>query len=272
LIDPQREQICLISSAKMNTVLTAISVAHSSRTQILRSELPESTGCSQENRSLHSLISGPIFDRESSTMTELATTEKPALTARQQKIYDFIKDKIVNRGYGPTVREIGSETGIRSPNGVMCHLNALVKKGMITRQPNSARAIQLTEQPLKRMALSLAGQIAAGSPILAVPQDERIDFSKLFDNDEHYCLRVRGDSMIDDQIADGDYVIIKRQSTCRNGEIVVAIIEGQEATLKRSYKEKKKIKLQPANSKMKPIYSSDVEILGVVVGVVRNFK
>ena len=204
-------------------------------------------------------------------MTDLATSDKPALTARQQMIYDFIKDKIVNRGYGPTVREIGNEFGIRSPNGVMCHLKALERKGLITREPHMSRAIQLTEQPQKRMALPLAGQIAAGSPILAVQQDERIDFSKLFDNDDHYCLKVKGDSMIEDQIADGDFVIIKKQSTCRNGETVVALVEGQEATLKKFYKEKKNIRLQPANSSMKPIYSSNVDILGVVVGVIRSF-
>jgi repressor LexA len=213
-----------------------------------------------------------LLTLESPTMTELATPEMPALTERQKQIYDFIKDRIVNRGYGPTVREIGEKTGIRSPNGVICHLNALVKKGVITREPNMSRAIQLTDQSHRRSALPLAGQIAAGSPILAIQQDERIDFSKLFDNDEHFCLKVKGDSMIDDQIADGDFVIIKRQSTCRNGEIIVAIIDGQEATLKRFYKEKKRIKLQPANTSMKPIYSSDVEILGVVVGIVRNFK
>jgi repressor LexA len=204
-------------------------------------------------------------------MIDLGNSTKPTLTARQKMIYDFIKEKIVNRGYGPTVREIGNEFDIRSPNGVMCHLKALERKGLITREPHMSRAIQLTEEPQKRMAMPLAGQIAAGSPILAVQQDERIDFSKLFDNEEHFCLRVKGDSMIEDQIADGDYVIVKKQSTCRNGETVVALIEGQEATLKKFYKEKKNIRLQPANSSMKPIYSSNVDVLGVVVGVIRSF-
>ena len=197
--------------------------------------------------------------------------DKPTLTARQQMIYDFIKDKIVNRGYGPTVREIGNEFGIRSPNGVMCHLKALEKKGLILREPHMSRAIQLTEEPQKRMALPLAGQIAAGSPILAVQQEEKIDFSKLFDNEQHYCLKVKGDSMIEDQIADGDYVVVKKQATCKNGQIVVALVDGQEATLKRFYKESKRIKLQPANSSMKPIYSSNVDVLGIVVGVIRNY-
>lgn len=193
------------------------------------------------------------------------------MTTRQKAIYDFIKEKIVNRGYGPTVREIGNNFGIRSPNGVMCHLKALERKGLITREAHMSRAIQLAEQPQKRMALPLAGQIAAGSPILAVPQDERIDFSNLFDNDDHYCLQVKGESMIDDQIADGDYVVVRKQSTCRDGDIVVALVEGQEATLKRFYKEKNRIRLQPANASMSPIYADHVDVLGKVVGVIRSF-
>lgn len=193
------------------------------------------------------------------------------MTARQKAIYDFIKEKIVNRGYGPTVREIGNNFGIRSPNGVMCHLKALERKGLITREAHMSRAIQLAEEPQKRMALPLAGQIAAGSPILAVAQDEKIDFSNLFDNEDHYCLQVKGESMIDDQIADGDFVVVRKQSTCRDGDIVVALVEGQEATLKRFYKEKNRIRLQPANASMSPIYADHVDVLGKVVGVIRSF-
>ena len=122
----------------------------------------------------------------------LKSGSKPSLTARQRAIYEFLKDKILNRGYGPTVREIGSQFGIRSPNGVMCHLKALEKKGLITREPHMSRAIQLTESPEARMSLPLAGQIAAGSPVLAVEEDERIDFSSMFSSDEHFCLRVKG--------------------------------------------------------------------------------
>ena len=112
--------------------------------------------------------------------------------------------EIRNRGYGPTVREIGSQFGIRSPNGVMCHLKALERKGLITRESHMSRAIQLSESPQDRMSLPLAGQIAAGSPMLAVEQSERIDFSPLFDSEDHFCLKVKGDSMVEDQIADGD--------------------------------------------------------------------
>jgi len=132
------------------------------------------------------------------TMINTAT-EKPILTDRQRDIYNFIKDKILNRGYGPTVREIGGQFGIKSPNGVMCHLKALEKKGLITREPHMSRAIQLTETHGNRMTLPMAGQIAAGSPLLAVQDNEQADFSNLFDPDNHYCLKVKGESMVEDQ-------------------------------------------------------------------------
>ncbi|MFN0196136.1 MAG: transcriptional repressor LexA [Planctomycetaceae bacterium] len=197
---------------------------------------------------------------------------KTQLTTRQQEIFEFLKDKILNRGYGPTVREIGVQFGIRSPNGVMCHLKALEKKGLITRESHMSRAIQLTDPPNKRTSLLMAGQIAAGTPVLAVQSDERIDFADLFGEEDHFCLRVKGESMIDDQIADGDYVVVHRQSTAKNGDIVVAIVDGQDATLKRFYKESSRIRLEPANKKMQPIYSSNVQVMGVVQGVIRRYK
>ena len=197
--------------------------------------------------------------------------DKSILTKRQLEIYEFIKDKILNRGYGPTVREIGNNFGIRSPNGVMCHLKALEKKGMITREAHMSRAIQLTEQPQRRMSMPLAGQIAAGSPVLAVQQDEHVDFAPLFESDDHFCLRVKGESMIEDQIAEGDFVIVKRQHTCKDGDIVVALVNGEDATLKRFYREPTRIRLEPANSSMAPIYSNNVEILGIVCGVIRKY-
>ncbi len=197
--------------------------------------------------------------------------ERRLLTKKQQQIYDFIKDKIMNRGYGPTVREIGQHFEIRSPNGVMCHLKALEKKGMITRDERMSRAIQLTDQPqLKRTSLPLAGQIAAGSPVLAVEEQERVDFATLFDDERHFCLRVKGNSMIEDHIADGDYVVIRKQPTARDGEIVVALVDGMEATLKRLYRDGGQFRLEPANQEMEPIYSRDVEVLGVLVGVIRR--
>jgi repressor LexA len=196
---------------------------------------------------------------------------KPPLTARQREIYEFLKDKIVNRGYGPTVREIGNQFGIRSPNGVMCHLKALEKKGLITRESHMSRAIQLTEPLRGSTSLPLAGQIAAGVPVLAEEQTEEIDFASLFDGDDNFCLKVKGESMIDDHIADGDYVVVHKQETARDGEIVVALVDKQETTLKRFYREKNRYKLVPANSNMRPIYSNDVEVLGVVTGVVRRY-
>ena len=200
-----------------------------------------------------------------------AADKQPRLTTRQQEIYDFLKEKIVNRGYGPTVREIGTQFGIRSPNGVMCHLKALEKKGLILRESHMSRAIQLAEPVSKSSSLPLVGQIAAGSPLLAVEQQERINFSSLFDSPDHFCLRVKGDSMIEDQIAEGDYVIAHKQNHCRDGDIVVALVEGDDATLKRYYREPDRVRLEPANSTMQPIYAHDVQIQGVVVGVVRRF-
>jgi len=198
--------------------------------------------------------------------------ERRNLTKRQQAIYDFIRDKILNRGYGPTVREIGKAFDIKSPNGVMCHLKALERKGLISREEHMSRAIQLTDQPqLKRTSLPLAGQIAAGGPALAVEDMERVDFESLLDDDDHFCLKVRGDSMIEDHIADGDFAVIRRQPTARDGEIVAALVDGSDATLKRFYKERGRFRLQPANSRMNPIYSTEVEILGVLVGVIREY-
>lgn len=196
--------------------------------------------------------------------------DKSQLTPRQRAIYEFIKDKIVNRGYGPTVREIGAGFKIKSPNGVMCHLKALEKKGLITRESHMSRAIQIAE-PISKMALPMAGRIAAGSPLQAVEQQEHVDFSPLFNNDNQYCLKVTGNSMIEAQIADGDYVVVKKQKTCRDGEIVVALVNGEEATLKRFYKEPHRVRLEPANSSMQPIYSTNVEVLGVVAGVIRRY-
>lgn len=194
------------------------------------------------------------------------------LTEKQQKVYEFIRDRIRNRGYGPTVREIGAHFHIRSPNGVMCHLKALEKKGLITREPNMSRAIQLAAEPIRETGLPLAGRIAAGVLHEAIEQDERVDFDEIFDteNKSLFALEVSGDSMIDDQIADGDFVVIRRQRTARRGQIVVALTDENEATLKRWYPEKNRIRLEPANSDMKPIYVKNARVLGVVVGVVRK--
>jgi repressor LexA len=192
------------------------------------------------------------------------------LTARQKEVYEFIRDKIRNRGYGPTVREIGTNFDIASPNGVMCHLKALEKKGLITREPNMSRAIQLSTEPPNNHGLPLAGQIAAGVLHEAVEQNERIDFGDLFRSDDLFVLKVKGESMIEDQIADGDYVIIRKQPTAQRGQTVVALTDENEATLKRWYPEAKRVRLEPANSSMKPIFVTNARVVGVVVGVVRK--
>ena len=194
------------------------------------------------------------------------------LTARQQAVYEFIRDKIRNRGYGPTVREIGDQFKIRSPNGVMCHLKALEKKGAISREPNMSRAIQLAAEPIELRGLPLAGSIAAGVLHEAIEQDERVDFDAMFDpaNKSLFVLQVHGESMIEDQIADGDYVVVRKQKTARKGQIVVVLTDEGEATLKRWYPEKNRVRLEPANSAMQPIYVKNARVLGIVVGVVRK--
>ncbi len=192
------------------------------------------------------------------------------LTKRQKEVYEFIRDKIRNRGYGPTVREIGDAFGIRSPNGVMCHLKAIEKKGLITREKNMSRAINLSCEPVEERGLPLYGMIAAGVLHEAVEQNERIDFTDLFNKKNLFALKVNGDSMIEDSIMDGDHVIVRKQRTARKGQIVVAITEEGEATLKRWFPEANRIRLEPANSSMKPIYVDEARILGTVVGVVRQ--
>jgi repressor LexA len=195
------------------------------------------------------------------------------LTDRQREIYDFIETKINVRGYGPTVREIGLAFDIKSPNGVMCHLKALEKKGLIIKEPGAARAIQLVDRRLPSFGLPLMGKVAAGQPMAAIEQsDDRLEFDELFGGPGRFALKVKGDSMIEDQICDGDYVIIRQQETAQNGEPVVAMIEN-EVTLKRFYRESDHIRLQPSNEKLRPIIVDDtkeIKILGVLVGVLRK--
>ncbi|MBX6315263.1 MAG: transcriptional repressor LexA [Isosphaeraceae bacterium] len=196
-----------------------------------------------------------------------------ALTPRQREIYRFIRSKIQGRGYGPTVREIGNAFGIKSPNGVMCHLKALQKKGLIHREANMSRAIQLLQDSTstRPMGLKLLGRIAAGQPLEAVEDAEEFGFEEWEDTDEKFVLQVTGDSMIEEHIADGDYVIIQRQESARDGQIVAVLDDDGAATLKRLYRERNRVRLEPANRAMKPIYRENVRILGVLVGVVRKY-
>lgn len=193
------------------------------------------------------------------------------LTKRQASVYEFIRDKIVNRGYGPTVREIGERFDISSPNGVMCHLKALEKKGLIRRMPNKSRAIELTREAVREASgIPMAGVVAAGLTSLAFEQNERVDFGEMFTREGLFALQVSGESMIEAQIADGDYVVVKKQQRAEAGQMVVAQTDEGEATLKYWYPEKGRVRLQPANASMKPIYLNNVSVIGVVVGVVRS--
>ena len=197
-------------------------------------------------------------------------SEEGSPTIRQMAIYEFIRDKIRSRGFGPTVREIGTAFKIRSPNGVVCHLKALERKGYITRGRNMSRAIELVTEPAHLSGLPMAGLVAAGTLRPAEEQAERIDFAELFNRDNHFVLKVMGDSMIEAQIADGDWVVIRKSRTAHSGDIVVAQTEEGEATLKQWFPERDRVRLQPANAEMKPMYVKNPRVLGVLVGVVRK--
>lgn len=204
-------------------------------------------------------------------MLDNLAVDKPSLTPRQREIYEFLKDKILNRGYGPTVREIGAEFGIRSPNGVMCHLKALEKKGLITRESHMSRAIQLAEAPHQRMTLPLMGSISAGQPLRAEETSERIDFAPLFDADTHFCLRVSGHAMAADHIAEGDFVVINRRTEFEDGDMILSTSINRELMIRRAYREGDRIRLESGSLAAPPTYPTHLEIVGVVVGVIRKY-
>lgn len=194
------------------------------------------------------------------------------LTERQKEIYQFIRQKIESRGYGPTVREIGEAFEIKSPNGVMCHLKALEKKGLITREEHSARAIKLVDHRPPAQGLPFFGAVAAGTPIPTSDENDRLEVEQLFAGPNRFVLEVHGNSMINSHIQDGDFVVIHQQETANNGERVVAMIDN-EVTLKRFYKEKDHVRLEPENDTMDPIIvdsTHDTKVLGVLVGVLRK--
>lgn len=202
------------------------------------------------------------------------------LTPKQMHILTRIRDLRVARGYSPTMQELADELGV-SKVTIFEHVEALIKKGALVRQPNKARSLELSpkvELPdeQRNTRIPLVGTIAAGHPIDAVEDRQSLDLENLFvppaGSGSMFALRVRGDSMIDEHIAEGDYVICRQQSTARNGETVVALLESGEATLKRFYKESGHFRLQPANDKYEPIIVRDCKIQGVVVGVVRNYN
>jgi len=195
------------------------------------------------------------------------------LTPRQLEIVRFIRDYIAERDYAPTYQEIADHLGVSRPT-VFEHIEALQSKGALTREPTRSRAIILAEE-LKETTPQwpLMGRIAAGRPIEAVEDREVLDLESLFSGHrgETFVLQVRGDSMIDEQIRSGDYVLVEKRSDARNGETVVALLESGEATLKKFYKEAGRIRLQPANPTMGPIYVDNVQGQGVVIGVLRKY-
>ena len=202
------------------------------------------------------------------------------LSDKQVKILNFIKEEICNKGYPPSVREICKAVNLKSTSTVHSHLNTLVKRKYINKGNNKNRAIELIDKEInkydserKEMTnLPLIGDIAAGSPILAYENVEDVYPIPIdwVGKEESFMLQVKGDSMIDAGIFSGDYVIISRQNTARNGQIVAALID-DEATLKSFYKENNHIRLQPENENMEPIITDNVEILGVLKCVIRRY-
>lgn len=194
------------------------------------------------------------------------------LTPKQKDILDYIERYIDRHDYAPSYREIGEAFSLSSVATVAGHIDALKSKGYLTHAENLARSIQLTPAFDERMfTIPLLGLIAAGEPIEAIRTQETIDIPKDMMKKDVFALKVRGDSMIDDGIFDGDYVIIQRVVNPTNGDIVVSLLDGENVTLKRFYKEKDRIRLQPANKNYKPIYTQSVSIQGKVLGVIRKY-
>ena len=192
------------------------------------------------------------------------------LTKRQQRVFNYIVGRI-NKDHSPTIREIAKAMDYSSPNGVVCHLRALEKKGLIKRSSNKSRSIMLTNEANDEIeGLPLAGRVAAGTLVEAIEQNERINLGPMWQGKGNFVLEVDGDSMIEAQIASGDYVVVKSRRTASKGDMVVARTPDGEATLKYWFPEKNRIRLQPANKRMKPIYSKDARVIGVVIGVVRK--
>jgi repressor LexA len=198
------------------------------------------------------------------------------LTKRQQEIYQYLKDHIHSKGYAPSIVEIGKQFNLNSPATVHKHLVHLEDKGLISKQHNLSRAIEITEEPdsvLSREYVVL-GHIVAGKPIEVLENREVVSLMPDAADKDVFVLRVKGDSMIEDHIRDGDFVIAERREWAENGETVVALLDNERATLKRFYREKSQVRLQPANLEMEPIIvkEGDFKIQGVVIGVIRKFK
>jgi repressor LexA len=198
------------------------------------------------------------------------------LTKRQREILDYLTEFIQQHGYAPSLEEIGRRFGLSSLATVHKHLTNLQEKGFIRRAWNRSRSVELvpTRGAGRALELPLLGFVAAGAPIEAVAGNESIAVPEsLAGKRESYVLRVRGDSMIDEQIRDGDFVIVEDRKSADNGEMVIALVGGRDVTLKKFYRENGRVRLQPANASMQPILvnADDVQIQGVVVGVIRRY-
>ncbi len=194
---------------------------------------------------------------------------------RCAEIYKYIKEFLMKKGYPPSVREIGEEVGLSSSSTVHSYLHMLEADGKIHRDPTKPRAIEIIgENPWENLLrVPLVGNVAAGVPITAEENIEEVfsvPSSLLGTQDDTFMLRVQGESMINAGIFDGDYIFVKEQNTAKNGEIVVALVENEEATVKRIFFEKDRVKLQPENDTMKPFYEKNVVVLGKVIGVYRQ--
>jgi len=199
------------------------------------------------------------------------------LTRRQKEILDYLGRHIERKGYAPTIEEIGEHFGLSSLATVHKHLTNLQEKGLIKRAWNRSRALELvpTEVAVRAVELPLLGRVAAGAPIEAVQSTETIFVPEdMVGKKSTYVLQVKGDSMIEEQIRDGDHVIVEDRTTARDGEMVIALLEGENVTLKKLFREGGgKVRLQPANSRMKPIFvdQDDIRVQGVVIGVLRKY-
>ncbi len=202
-----------------------------------------------------------------------------ALTKRQRQVYDFIANFVARQGYSPSFEEIGAGLGLSSLATVHKHISNLEEKGLLKRDFNRSRSIDLL--PMKARAklaaaaleLPLVGRIAAGRPVEQLENPGTISLADLTRSRDVFVLQVSGDSMQDEHIVDGDYVLIEKAPSARDGEIVVALIDGSETTLKRLYREGAQIRLQPANANMQPILvpASQVQVQGRVIGVLRKY-
>ena len=198
------------------------------------------------------------------------------VTPRQLEILCYIRDSRIAKGYSPTMQEIGDHLGLTKVT-VFEHVGALEKKGLLLRgAKHSARSLQVSDKFVftdeqSGAKIPMIGRIAAGSPIEAIEDAETLDLEAIFaDIGNTFVLEVRGDSMIEDHICDGDYVVCQRRNTARDGETVVALLPDGEATLKRIYREPGRIRLQPANANYEPIYTQQIDIQGVMIGLIRR--